>query len=516
MKILFKQLILKNFKSHRDLTVNFGEHTAITADNAKGKSTIAQSITWLLYGTDPLGSKLDPTPITYESEETLVSLLLEVDGKDVLVGRGLKKGKAQYYINEVPSKAGEFNELLEKMFDKELFMSLFNPNYFPSLHWEKQRAMLLQYVSAPFKKDVLKELPETQGELLDRLLKKHSLDDIEAINRDKKKKLDKQYIAAQSRTKTLKEQLENFTPAAPYDSLLAELNTLKKQREGIEKVTDEADVINGRINTLQNQINALLIEREHLKATFTQLKNEKIEDHCRVCKQPLQGESIAAAEQEKQERMNKVKNQFDEAVIKRKELETELKALKYVDISEQLEKVREIQEKINQIEIEIANYKQLEGLKKQIEQAEKDEKEVLESLNESIFILDSIKAYRAKEAELQGEKVQALFETLSIKLFQLQKNGEYKPTFEIEMDGKPYSKLSLSEGIKAGLELREVLAKQSNLIVPVFIDNAESITSFKQPTGQLITSKVVAGQELKIDSVTNDSDEITVDIEVIA
>lgn len=516
MKILFKQLILKNFKSHRDLTVNFGEHTAITADNAKGKSTIAQSITWLLYGTDPLGSKLDPTPITYDSEETLVSLLLEVDGKDVLVGRGLKKGKAQYYINEVPSKAGEFNELLEKMFDKELFMSLFNPNYFPSLHWEKQRAMLLQYVSAPFKKDVLKELPETQGELLDRLLKKHSLDDIEAINRDKKKKLDKQYIAAQSRTKTLKEQLENFTPAAPYDSLLAELNTLKKQREEIEKITDEAGTVNGRINVLQNKIKALLTEREHLKETFTKLKNEKIEDHCRVCKQPLKGESIAAAEQEKQERMNKVKNQFDEAVIKRKELETELKALKYVDISEQLEKVREIQEKINQIEIEIANYKQLEGLKKQIEQAEKDEKEVLESLNESIFILDSIKAYRAKEAELQGEKVQALFETLSIKLFQLQKNGEYKPTFEIEMDGKPYSKLSLSEGIKAGLELREVLSKQSDLIVPVFIDNAESITSFKQPTGQLITSKVVAGQELKIDSVTNDSDEITVDIEVIA
>lgn len=516
MEIKFKQLVLKNFKSHRDLTVDFGEHTAITADNAKGKSTIAQSITWLLYGTDPLGSKLDPTPITYEADETMVSLLLEVDSKDLLLGRGLKKGKTQYYINEVPSKAGEFNELLEKLFDKELFMSLFNPNYFPSLHWEKQRAMLLQYVTAPLKKDVLKHMQEVQAVELEKLLKKHSLDDLEKVHKANKTKLDKQYIAAQSRTKTLREQLETFTPSAPYESLLSELNTLKKQREEIEKITDEAGTINSRINTLQNQINALLIEREHLKENFTQLKNEKIEDHCRVCKQPLQGEAITAAKQEKQERMNRVKNQFDEVVIKRKELEAELKSLEYVDISEQLAKARDIQEKINQIEIEIANYKQLEGLKKQIEQAEKDEKEVLESLNESIFIIDSIKAYRAKEAELQGEKVQALFETLSIKLFQLQKNGEYKPTFEIEMDGKPYSKLSLSEGIKAGLELREVLAKQSNLIVPVFIDNAESITSFKQPTGQLITSKVVAGQELKIDSVTNDSDEITVDIEVIA
>ena len=67
------------------------------------------------------------------------------------------------------------------------------------------------------------------------------------------------------------------------------------------------------------------------------------------------------------------------------------------------------------------------------------------------------------------------------------------------MDGKPYRTLSLSESIRAGLELREVLSKQSDLIMPVFVDNAESITRFKEPSGQLIISRVVAGQELKIE-----------------
>ncbi len=499
MKITFKQLILKNFKSHHDLQVNFGEVTQITGDNAQGKSSIGEAITFLFYGTDPFGSKLDPTPITYESDETLVSLLLNIDGKNLLLGRGLKKGKAKYYINEVPSKATEYNELIEKMFDKELFMSLFNPNYFPSLHWEKQRTMILQYVPAPYVKDVLKELPEEQSKLLGELLKKYTLDDIEKIHKENKNKKDKDYIAAQSRTKTLKEQLEENAPNVPLDSLNAELSQLKNQREEIERVTDKASENNARINQLQNQIKSLLDEREQLKEQFKLIKDEAIADTCRVCKQPLQGDAIQAAEQEKQGRMNSIKQQFDAVVEKRIELEAQLEQLEFVDISEQIEKSREIQEKIYQLEWEIDKYKRFESLKKQLEQAEKEEQETLQSLNESIFILDSVKAFRAKEAELQAEKVQSLFETLSIKLFNEQKNGELKPTFEIELDGKPYSKLSLSETIRAGLELREVLSKQSDLIIPVFIDNSESITRFKEPSGQLIISRVVAGQKLKIE-----------------
>jgi len=498
LQIKFISLNLQNFKSHRNLSVNFGERTEISGDNAQGKSTIPETIPWLLYNTDVFGSKLDPTPVTYESDETLVSLLLDVDGKQLLLGRGLKKGKAAYYINQVPSKAGEFNEIIDQLFDKELFFSLFNPNYFFTLHWEKQRAMLLQYVTAPANKEVLKALPELQAKELGALLKKHSLSDIEKIHKDNKTKLDKQHIAAQSRTKTLKEQLEEFATTAPFESLKVELNQLIKERNEIEKVTDSAGENNGRINRLQTQINSMLAEREQMKKDFQMLKEEEIQDSCRVCKQPLKDESLKAAEADKQRRIDEFKEMYNQSVEKRKELEEELKKLEYIDVSEQLEKAREIQEKINPIEREINNHKQFERLQEQVDQAESDEKETLDSLNFSIFILDSIKAFKAKEAELQGEKVQALFDSLSIKLFETLKNGEIKPTFEIMMDGKEYKKLSLSEGIRAGLELREVLSKQSEIVAPVFVDNAESITKFKEPTGQLIISRVVAGQELYV------------------
>lgn len=46
--------------------------------------------------------------------------------------------------------------------------------------------------------------------------------------------------------------------------------------------------------------------------------------------------------------------------------------------------------------------------------------------------------------------------------------------------------------------MRDVLSQQSEVIAPCFIDNCESITKFKEPNGQLIISKVVAGKRLEV------------------
>jgi DNA repair exonuclease SbcCD ATPase subunit len=500
MQVNFISLKLQNFKNHQDLTVNFGEMTEITGDNGKGKSSTFEAVTWLLYSNDTSGSKMDPTPITYVADETLVQLLLEIDGKQVLLGRGLKKGKAEFYINDVPQKATAFNELVEQLFDKDLFFSLFNPNYFFTLKWDKQRSMLLQYVTAPANKEVLKHLPEIQADKLGTVLKKHSLDDIEKIHKDNKNKKDKEYIAAQSKTKTLKGLLEDKTPSVPIDIVKVELSQLKKQRDEIEKVTDSAGNVNGRINVLNNNIQAFAKERDQIRVEHDKLKESEIDGHCEACNQPFREESLQFAQKNKEQLLEQFKGKFNKVVAKRKQLEEELSTLEYVDVSEQLEIVRGIQAQINQLETELTKHKEFERFQEQVNEAIKNENSTLETLNDSIFVLDCVKAFRAKEAELQAEKVQALFTTLSIRLFKQNKgDGEFKPDFEVQMDGKDYSKLSLSEGIRAGLELREVLSKQSNIIVPCFIDNAESITSFKQPTGQLITSRVVAGQVLKIE-----------------
>lgn len=501
MEIKFISLQLQNFKSHRDLEVKFGDLTKISGENAKGKSSIPEAITFLLYGTDVFGGKLDPTPLTYAADETLVQLLLSHDGKELLLGRGLKKGKVQYYINEVPSKATEFNEIAEELFDKELFMSQFNPSYFFTLKWDKQREILLKYVSAPANKEVLKKLPDLQSEKLGTLLKKHNLIDIDKIHRDNKNKKDKEYIAAQSRTKTLLEQLERLPSVnAPVDSLKAEISQYEREIKEIERVTDSASEKNRLYNNTQARLRGLQEQIEMSKERWPSLKNEAIEETCRTCKQPLDEISIKAVNAEKDKRIAQYKLNHNATVLHRDQLKSQFAEMEYIDVSEQIEKVRELEEKRQPLLQALRNIDEFEQFQTQVEAAKISESEILKSLNDSIFVLDSIKAFNAKSAELQAEKVQALFTTLSIRLFKVNKgDGEIKPDFEIEKDEKPYRTLSLSEGIKAGLELRDVLSQQSELVVPCVVDNCESITSFKKPNGQLITSRVVAGQELKIE-----------------
>jgi len=504
MNINFLTLTLQNYKSHRDLKVNFGEVTKISGENAKGKSSVPESISWLLYNTDVFGSKLDPTPITYAADETLVQLLLSVDGKQLLLGKALKKCKTTYYINEVPSKAKEFEEVRDKLFDKDLFMSLYNPSYFPSLHWEKQRELLLRYVTTPANKEVLKRLVEAQSEVLERYLKKHSLEDLEKIHKDNKNKKDKSYIAAQSRTKTLKEQLSQLSEEKlDIDSIKAELGQIDKHVQLLEDKMDTALEKNREFNNVQSQINNLQDQIIISKDGWSYLKNEAIEDTCRTCKRPLDEESVEAVKTDKEQRMTAYKAKHNAIVKQRDELKAKLTELEFIDITELREQIRETDEKGQPLREQIRIYSQYKNLETQVKSAEADENGTLQDLKASIFILDSIKAFRGKEAEMQAEKVQALFTTLSIRLFKQNKgDGELKPDFEIEMDGKGYQWLSLSEGIRAGLELREVLSKQSEIIAPCFVDNAESITSFKPPNGQLILCQVVAGQDLKIEVVS--------------
>jgi hypothetical protein len=514
MIIKFHSLDLHNFKIHRDLHIDFGQITRISGDNAQGKTSILEGIAWIPFGTDLLGgSKYDPSPANYSFDHVKAELILEVDGVPVKLGRAIEKGKTAYYVNDVPRKAGEFDEVVGQLFNKDLFLSLFNPSYFFTLHWEEQRKMLLQYVTSPVNKEVFAEMSRTsleqkqadiplnpQAVKLAELVKKHSLDDLVKIHSKNKTDMDKAYIAAQSRTKTLQDQLAGMPAEVVDPETQAKADALMEQIRTIEKVTDSAQDNNHRIKVLESLITKLKADIKASKERFPQLKDEPIQDTCRTCKQPLNEGAVEAVKADKDRRIQEYRDKHQSLIDECRKLEQELAGLEYTDVTEKLQEVRELWSQRESIIEAIEAYQRRDGLANQIDAAKADEEAKLASRNESIFILDAIKAFRAKEAELMAAKVKGMFEKLSIRLFEEQKNGELKNTFEIELDGKPYRKLSLSEGIRAGLEVRDVLSQQSEIIMPCFVDNSESITRFKQPNGQLIISRVVSGQELKIEA----------------
>lgn len=63
-----------------------------------------------------------------------------------------------------------------------------------------------------------------------------------------------------------------------------------------------------------------------------------------------------------------------------------------------------------------------------------------------------------------------------------------------------YDRLSLSEKIRAGLEVSELVKRLTGRNYPVFIDNMESVDELTnvRPTGQIIMAKCVRGAELTV------------------
>lgn len=81
--------------------------------------------------------------------------------------------------------------------------------------------------------------------------------------------------------------------------------------------------------------------------------------------------------------------------------------------------------------------------------------------------------------------------------------GEVKDTFKFEYSGRRYDWLSLSEKIRAGMEVSELMKRLSGRNYPVFVDNMESVDDLAnvRPTGQIIMAKCVSGAALQVKPV---------------
>ena len=91
-------------------------------------------------------------------------------------------------------------------------------------------------------------------------------------------------------------------------------------------------------------------------------------------------------------------------------------------------------------------------------------------------------------------------EKVGFSLFEILKTtGEVKNTFKFTYDGRDYRKLSHSEKIFAGMEVSEMMKKLTGRNYPVYVDDSESVVTLpKQPSGQVILSRVTAGAPLTV------------------
>jgi hypothetical protein len=107
--------------------------------------------------------------------------------------------------------------------------------------------------------------------------------------------------------------------------------------------------------------------------------------------------------------------------------------------------------------------------------------------------------YIAKRAELSFEGLN--MNRVNISLIDVIKTtGEVRDVFKFTYEGRAYRWLSLSEKIRAGLEVAELIKTLTGRRYPTFIDNGESVTAIGniRPTGQVFFAKVIHNHPLSV------------------
>lgn len=118
----------------------------------------------------------------------------------------------------------------------------------------------------------------------------------------------------------------------------------------------------------------------------------------------------------------------------------------------------------------------------------------------------ALKKQIANMAQYVSKRAELLFSQLKmnrveISLYDVVKTtGEVKDAFKFTYNGRRYDRLSLSEKIRAGMEVSELIKRLTGRNYPVFVDNMESVDDLAnvRPTGQVILAKCMKGAELSV------------------
>ena len=204
--ITIRRMTLENFKCHKFLELDFGGASAsIFGDNATGKTSIYDALTWLLFGVDSRGNgekTLDIKPLDSAGEvrdhdaitsvEAELSVTEDGETRTVALKRTLREvwasrrgsselvfdgNTSDYYVDGVPMKKAEYAARIADIIPDDVFRLLTSVTYFPEdLEWKKRRE-LLHAVSGTAMDDRSLMLSQPQFSLLADCMGRLSLDD---------------------------------------------------------------------------------------------------------------------------------------------------------------------------------------------------------------------------------------------------------------------------------------------------------------------------------------------------
>lgn len=301
MDIRLKSLHLENFKCHKNLTIAFeGRDTSIYGDNATGKTSVYDALTWLLFGKDSLGNGekaieikplgADGSVLDHEAV-TVVEAVLLVDLEELKLTRTFKElwstkrgsveasydgNTSEYSIDGVPCKANAYKAKVAELVDEEKFRLLTSVSYFAAvMPWQKRREVLFDLFGGLDDRAII-GLNERFAPLLE-AMGKRSLEDTKKVLTQEKKGLTVTRNEVPARISECEKTIEDLA-GLDYDGAKAEWEALKDRESALttellsirqntavrEKQTDLREA-QGALTALEAENNLFRREQERNK-----------------------------------------------------------------------------------------------------------------------------------------------------------------------------------------------------------------------------------------------------------
>lgn len=187
-----------------------------------------------------------------------------------------------------------------------------------------------------------------------------------------------------------------------------------------------------------------------------------------------------------------------EAESLRQQIQTLSASIEYGNLSqEEFDRLKECREELRQCAAELAAVEKAAGqMPEDIDGQMEEARRKIAALKQQIT---NAAQYVAKRAEMLFSALK--MNRVEISLYDVVKTtGEVKDVFKFTYAGRRYDRLSLSEKIRAGMEVSKLMTRLTGRNYPVFVDNMESVDDLAnvQPTGQVIMAKCVRGAELSV------------------
>ena len=270
------KLELLNFKGLKSFTINLNGDVVIRGDNATGKTTVFDSVCWLLFGKDSL-DRADFEIKTLDGGKPIHKVDHEVTGTFTLDKGGTVELKrvyrekyssprggditltghtTDYFVDGVPKKEKEYKEIVSTLIDESIFKLITNPLYFNETYsWQNRRKLLLEMcgdiddISVINSRDDLRRLAE--------LLEGRTVDDHRKVVAAKKTAINKELDMIPVR---IDEAMRNKPEiASDKAKLIRDIETLSA---GIDEVEKQKAIIQNGFSSTEKESKIRDIKRQ--------------------------------------------------------------------------------------------------------------------------------------------------------------------------------------------------------------------------------------------------------------